>query len=418
MKSIRLLAPLTVLAGLFAPLCAQPVESEIPVEFRIDRKNSFAFGVRLIGGADVKFGNLGTIGSGIEIAALSAGEVARVYHDGAVSLDAVRTNELDADGNALPVVNGRYNTTSIRVDADGNQIKDENDVPLTQVSGDFLAYAAGQTRIWSYAAEAQATSNPGFIAFHEYSSVATGGAAKASSDAGPGFELTATHRFGRVGKLEIGLLIGGGLTDINGKTTGSVRANLITRTDLYSLKGAAAPSAPYTAPSFTDFTGADGTVYASGQETTTPLSTTPSSSTTVTTPNGADVSGTWQIKGAYYLFRVGPSLRMPISERFCLSASAGYAGAYVGTTYRVDETLNLPNGLVGINLKEEATYSKYMSGYYAEATGEFWLTPKTGFFLGATFEKLGNYSQTVGNRTAAIDVGGNSGLRFGITTRF
>ncbi|MBL9206016.1 MAG: hypothetical protein JNN01_13075 [Opitutaceae bacterium] len=415
MKSHRLLVWSASL-GLVASVHAQP-NSEIPIEFRQVRNNAFSVGVRYIGGADIKFGNLGSVPSALNIPALTGSAQAISYADGAISLDGLRDNEKDADGNQTSTPGGRYTTTAIRVDANGEPVLDEAGNPTTQISGDFLSYTAGLTRTWAYVNASQATSNPGFIAMHDYSAETSGATATANSGSGAGFEFTASRKFGSFGKLEVGVLFGFGITDINGKTTGDIKANLKTLTDLYSLGGKAAPAAPFTGPSTGDFTGGDGTVYPSALESTVPLAAFAVSRTNTMTPNGANISGTWQIKGAYYLFRAGPVVRFPVGKRFAVTLSGGYAGAYIGTKYRIDETL-LVEGASPNQIQEEDTYSKFMSGVYGEANVEWLLTDRTGFFAGATVETLGSYEQNLGNRTAAIDIGGNVGFRFGITTRF
>ena len=417
MKSFRLLAWSASL-GLVASLHAQS-NAEIPFEYRPVRNNAFSVGVRFIGGADIKFGNLGSVPSNLFIPALSGSPQEIGYANGSISLDSPRTNEADENGNQTSTPGGRYTTSGLVVDSAGNPVLDANGNPQTQINGDFLAYSPGLTRAWTYSNASQASSNPGFIAMNDYSSESAGATATADSGAGAGFEFTATHRFGTLGgsKLEWGVLFGFGITDINGKTSGDIKSNLKTLTDLYSLGGRTAPTAPYEGPSADNFTGADGTIYASSLETTVPLTAIPSSRTNTTTANGANVSGNWQIKGAYYLFRAGPVVRLPIGTRFAISASAGYAGAYLGTKYRVNETLNV-DGVSPISIEEEETYSKFISGAYAEANVEWNLTDRTGFFGGVTFEKLGKYEQGLGSRTAAIDIGGNAGFRLGITTRF
>jgi hypothetical protein len=89
MKSLRLLAWSASL-GLVVTLHAQP-NSEIPIEFRQIRNNAFSVGVRYIGGADIKFGNLGTVPSQLDIPALTGSAQPISYTDGAISLDGCGT---------------------------------------------------------------------------------------------------------------------------------------------------------------------------------------------------------------------------------------------------------------------------------------------------------------------------------------
>ncbi len=420
MKSIR---PLVLVAafGLLPTAHAQINYADIPIEYRPIRNTSFSMGVRFIGGANVRFGNLGAIPSTLASQPALTGEVDRRYIDGSVMADKPRANELNADGTVKTSPYGRYSIRSEIFDADGKVIPDETDPGgtgnKTQVSSDFLAYTPGRTRQWSYSYESQNTA-PGIVAMHDYVAEGLGASANSDSGKGPGFELTGSRRLGTFGKVDWGLLFGAGVTDINAKTSGNVRSNLHVLTDYYRVSGIVAPpAAPYSAPSSGDFVGENGAVYSGNLETTVPLESQPFQRNTETIANGADIDGNWQIKGAYYLFRVGPMVRIPIGDKFAVTASAGYAGAYLGTTYHVRETLKI-NDVLSIPYEGEETYSKFLHGAYVEANAEWWLTSRTGFFLGATFEKLGKYEQVVSNRTADVEIGGNAGLRFGITTRF
>lgn len=83
---------------------------------------------------------------------------------------------------------------------------------------------------------------------------------------------------------------------------------------LFSLNGQAAPATspakPYTGPSFGDLTDVAGNVIiACGIETTTPIAATPddtlSTSTAVT--GGTTVHGNYQVRGAYFFVKLGPS---------------------------------------------------------------------------------------------------------------
>lgn len=406
-----------VLLGLFAPLRAQS-GMQLPYEFRPVRNNAFSVGVRFIGGANIRFGNLGSVPSNLAIPALSIAPQAINYANGSVGVDSLREAEKDANGNQTSPPGGRYTVRGGVLDANGNPVLDSNGNVVTQAIGDYLGYRPGTTRIWSYVNASQATSNPGFIAMNDYSSEASGAGVDADAGPGPGFEFTYVRKLGTFGgKIELGLLFGMGMTDINGKTSGEVKATLKTLTDLYSLGGQAAPAAPFVGPSYANFTAANGTIFGSSLETTVPLGAQPVSRTNTTTLNGASVTGTWQIRGAYFLFRAGPVLRVPISRRVAINASAGFAGAYIGTTYRIDESLNVP-GVLPIRIEGEQNYKKFMAGAYAEINAEWLITERTGVFAGVTAETLDKYEQTLSGRTAAVSIGSNAGLRLGITTRF
>ncbi|SDS54524.1 hypothetical protein [Opitutus sp. GAS368] len=389
-------------------------------------RTTVSVGFRVLSsGGKVQFGNLGSVA----YTPFATG-ADRLYDNGAVRADAPRPAEKDANGNVTTTPGGRYpgfTTVTVNVkDANGNNVLDASGNPVTQQvtqqSGDFLAYTPGQTRSWNYDAASQLTSD-GHVAMSTYSTTSEGAGFLKKSGASAGVEFQYVYTFSKpANRLQWGLMAGIALNGISSKTAGSVTSTLHTKTDYYSLNGQTAPTAPYTAPSFVDYTGADGTVYTSGQETTVPLAALPDQQTETATPGGATVNGKWQIKGAYYMLRLGPSLRTQLTPRLGLSASLGLAGAYAGTTYSVTETFQVPDvptvtvgSVVGT---EQTTESKFLGGYYADLNLDWMANEHTGLFGGFTAQRFGGYDQAVGSRTARIDLGSSVGLRGGISIRF
>jgi hypothetical protein len=253
-----------------------------------------------------------------------------------------------------------------------------------------------------------------------FSATSEGAGAAVDGDSGGGVEVSLGRRIGRIGtKVEWGITGSMGLTDFNRKTSGQVRSTLNVQTDYYRVHGGVIPDAPYTAASFRDLLDSNGNlVTPSGYETSTLLDTTSTGRETVSTAGAAVIDGDWKIKGSYYIMRMGPSLRAHLSERIALSVSAGFAGAYVGSTYTAAESLLIPGATRSVDVQEEEDASEFIAGYYAEALAEFWFTRRTGIYAGVTYESFGDYEQVLGSRTAAIDIGGSAGFRLGITTRF
>ena len=138
-----------------------------------------------------------------------------------------------------------------------------------------------------------------------------------------------------------------------------------------------------------------------------------------TTTSVADVKGSWQIKGAYYTLKIGPMLQIPITERLKFSMGAGAALALVGTRYMVDETLQVGdvNEATVETIGEQSRFVM-LPLYYANADAEYWVTERSGFYLGVNGQKSGSYDQSVGGRTATINLGTTYGVQSGITLRF
>ena len=187
--------------------------------------------------------------------------------------------------------------------------------------------------------------------------------------------------------------------------------------------GQTAPGAPYnSANDFTDYTTTAGTVVTNGQENTVPLAALPDQQTETSKVGGVNVDGNWQIKGAYFMVRVGPTVRAQLTNRLGFNASVGVAGAYAGTTYSVSERFQVPdveNAFVGATSGvEESRATKFLNGYFADFNLEWAATERTGLFTGVTAQKFDAYDQEVGGRTARVDLGSSVGLRGGVSFRF
>lgn len=430
--TLRSLLPIAASAALLsAPLLALAEEISAAEEQRLEalaRENAEVYrprsnvtvGFRMLSsGANVQFGHLGSVPrEAIPVA--SAGAVNRLYDNGYVRADAVRPAESATTTTTLP--GGRYQTTRVDnvTDASGTVTG-----TTTVVTGNFLSYLAGLSRDWSYSYANQITGT-GQIAMRSYSAESDG--AKASNKQGPsgGLELQFSRVLSRASKrAEWGFTTGVSLNDINSKANGSILATLRTNTDLYSLNGLPVPNSAttstYVAPSFADLTDGTGAlIAANGLETTTPINQTPASSSTSAVVGGTTVNGNWKLRGSYFMVKVGPSLRGQITERLGFNASLGVAGAYAGTRYSVVETFIVPDvGRTATTPETEfSDATKFLSGFYADLNLEWAANEVTGLFAGLTAQKFGDYNQSVGGRTAHIDLGSTVGLRGGVSIRF
>jgi hypothetical protein len=424
LMTLRSLKLITLLSSMALPamLLAQASSSE---EERLERlmadsaqwyvpNKQITVGFRLLSaGGRVDYGNLGTVPLNVALRPLSEGEVSRGYNNGTVLVDGVRSNEKDADGNQItPDANGRYQTRTTPTDGSD-----------PTVNGDFLSYRAGRTREWSYADASQVTAD-GRIAMSAYSATSDGAGATQDTEGSAGVEFAFTRTLGKLTqRAEWGISAGVALNSINNKTSGSVLSTLHTNTDYYSLNGLSAPAAPYAGPSRVDLVDASGTVITTnGLETTTPISSLPDGPTvTTSTVGGVTVNGNWQVKGAYFMVRLGPSVRARLTQRLGLNASVGIAGAYAGSTYSALESFAVPNIADTVSTQEEiekSSVTKFLSGYYADLNLEWAATERTGLFGGVSAQQFGDYEQLLNGRTARIDLGSTVGLRGGVTVRF
>jgi hypothetical protein len=376
------------------------------IAFRDGNPWTFQVNARLNqGGATVAFGGLGGIATSNNVPGADVLDAnVRTYDNGYVVTDAPRADELDANGNVFSVPGGRYAGLVNGVSA-----------------GDFLAYTPGQTRSWGISSGDQITANG--IEFNSYETTSNGAQFTGSEDSGAlGFEMAVSRRVFKLSeKTEISLAASIGLNDIKSSAAGQITANLIRLTDLYQLYGTIPADASYAAPNADDLFDTDGAVIlAGGLETTVPLQQITQDRTLDTFLDGALVDGSWALKGAYYSFRIGPQIRSHLTERIAVSASLGMVGAYVGTDFEFTEVIDSSNldFVVGVSTTQVVNHSELIIGFYGDLALEFWITPRTAFFFGIAYEGLDSYQQTVGGRTASVDLGSNTIARVGVTTRF
>jgi hypothetical protein len=357
--------------------------------------NSMRFGLRYVGGPKVSFHDVGTIPATVPAPDPSYPSV-HYYNDGQVNPDQ-------------------------RVDSSNHPLND------------------GMTNDWSvYSATQIVTSgNTSGIAFHTYSTtaLADGQTIKASNALAEGWELEAGHRLGRLGrKVDLSLVAGFSFSSFNSKRSGYVYSQLTTITDLYSLNGQAPPTTfPYTQTGTGTVPVYDGNnqpkIGPTGTQTTTsvdnglllpqrPTSSIPSNTNADGTPTQALVLGQWQVKGAYYSFRMGPLFEMPLTERLKLSLRVGGVALIVASNYTANEVILVDNVNAPLADVETKTHTVLLPGWYADAGAEYWLTERAGFYLDATYQRSQAFNQNLGGRTATIDMTSTSGLTSGLTLRF
>lgn len=457
MKSTLLRISLFAVSALSFGLTATAQSQNVPIEYLRPMKNSFSIGVRSFGGAKVTFG--GSIGAiaNFDIRDESLREDMKgaygyiIYDNGQVSPDT-------ADDTA----NGKRSTPGPRED-DGRwyytTTYTSTTSGLTQdYTTSYLAYdpSATWTRNWTAKSQDQVkdgtaeNNNAGthevWMSTYSSSGIAPGQTVQAEDGANPGIEMQMGRVMQRFKRFEWGINFTIGISEFNAKTRQTVRATAKRLTDVYQVysstpgspvaPGKLTPTdaggyelgGPTFDPNAVEFTDPDNP---SGDkitdpsesaykynETTAALSLNRIRTADETDFNGALVNGYWQVKGVYYLMRIGPMARIPVGRHFSVSFGAGYMGAWIGSKFRFEETLLVNGSAIRTNSSTEKYSQQYLSGFYADANIEWWVSTKTGFFGGLGYEKLGNYTQKAYDRTATVKMDNGLGFRFGLITRF
>ena len=339
-------------------------------------KFAVKLGFRGIGGVKTSFGGKGVLFSTADLDS-SVGTADRRYHDGYVLLD-TRT-VFDPSGNAVPIT------------------------------------PDGRTNTWSFLDNTKQVTPEGLIAMHSYA-VSTTDSSFTEKDPGTGFglELSLDREIGNVfgTKMKWGVVGGVSVNQIYSTTSGGLAGNVTTTTDYYSLGGQAAPTAPFTGPTF------------GGSVDTTPLlGSDLLQRTTETNTDSAAILSTWKVRGAYMTFRAGASLFVPISNRFSAMMSAGAVLVYAGSTYDVTQTFKPDTG-DSITQYISDGASTLLPGFYADASLQFAMNDTAGLYVGAVYQSSGDYTQDAlsadGNSkySTRVDLSSLQGIRAGVSFKF
>lgn len=426
-RLVLLLATLAVGAAPALGQADQPPQREedlaltLPTDEWYVPKNKLSFGFRVLGsGASVAFGNLGGVASQRLLVPLAEGSQTRIYDNGGVTLDSARTNE-SLPTSAAPAA-GTSEVFGVYPGTGRYQVFLATNVGGTVTNSqtaDYLSYQAGRSRVWSYTSDSQIVG--GRVAMSNYSAVSEGATAREDEGVNAGVEFALSRQLGKIGpRIDWSLSAGLVLNGVNAKAGGTVRSTLRTQTDFFQLNGPAPTGETrFNQPVFDTLVLSDGTAVPTGLETTTTVNDIPVGPTTTTTVAGAaSVQGNWQIKGAYFLMKLGPSLHARLSERWGVSASAGFAGAFAGTRYSVVEQLTVPDLSAPIIDEPTSTASKFLTGFYADVMVDWLATERTGLFAGVALQQVDGYDQSVAGRTAKIDFGSAVGIRGGLNFKF
>jgi hypothetical protein len=378
-------------------------------EYIYEPKSILTIGIRHLGPARTAFSGGGTIASTLDEPGPARGaNLLRHYHDGTLQPDARSAGRTDNSGN--PTVD----PTS------GNQIYD----PIA---------TDGRTNTWAYADRSQITDD-GFLVYHTYSARVTDDKIRGLDTlASNGLDIATSRDMGKLFGTKIGwtLLAAVSVSDISAHTSASVRAAVSTDSDYYSLYGQNPPEPPYSSPSSKNVTlldaagkplqTDDGVPQTVVVDTSVLIANESAARITTVATDETSVRNNWKLKGAFYTFRFGPSIVIPVFSRVELSLSAGPALIYSGTSYTVTQTLT---PLTGTEITDTSTdvANKLLPGYFADASLQVNISDRTGFYAGAVFQSAGSFVQQLNNTTAQysskIDFGNMSGLRAGMTYRF
>jgi len=275
-----------------------------------------------------------------------------------------------------------------RTTPNGDPYNYDNGYVLTDTSGN----AGDQTWYWGYDDSSKQISGNTIL----MSKTTGGGSSRATSDdADPAFggEVVYSRHLGEVGRFKYGFELAGNYMNVSINDNRRVPVAVTRTTDAYpftdsTLPPIATPDAPYQG-SF------EGPGFLIGA--------TPVSSTTDTSSDGSSSTGHRNFDANVWGLRIGPYLEFPVSQKFSVSVSGGFAGAAVDAKADWSESLTVA-GVAGPKVSGKGTDAEFLLGAYVAGNAAYALNEHWSVVGSVQFQYLQDYAAKFGGRTVSMDL--------------
>jgi hypothetical protein len=379
----------------------QKAPTEIPDFNNLDEyiyvpKSTLNYGFRYTSGVKAHFSGKGQVPSVEPLPDRSAPNISRTYHDGEVGPD---TRSVQSD-------NGNGTGSS---------------VTLNSVDGKTNNYAVSSTD--------QITPD-GFLTYHLYSATTDNVDFNQRGKGNAGTEVFVAKDMKKLTKhWEWKIFGGASVNDIQASSAGAVTAHITTTTDTYDTYGQTPSTSGASTTSTINVVDGNGNAVldALGNpqvlsvSNTVLISNAPLARGTSTSTDAVSVLNQYKLHGAYVTFRAGPQIIYNFTDHMKVELSAGPALIFAGSTYQVNEVFAPATGSDVVDTLTDTT-NKLLLGYYADATFEYDITERTGFYLGAFDQSAGSYKQSAnspfGLYSTNVDFSNQEGIRTGLSYKF
>jgi len=277
-----------------------------------------------------------------------------------------------------------------------------------------------RTGDWGFYNESQADRTGGSETITMNSSTALSDAAvkNVDSDIAPGVELGYLYRVRETSRGSWGILAAFGYSFVSVSDNSLALGTEVKISDTFDGSGAVIPAA----------------VYEGSQAGVPRIENDPKGArVTATIPGGSGVGGLREIDANVLDFRLGPALEYDLSEKVTLNLSAGGVAALIDSEFSVSESTTILGNVAPYALRDDvppggtalsptqttntsASDSGFVFGAFAGVDLDFEISPRTSIFVGAQYQYLQDFTQTLGARRATLHLdralNANLGLSF------
>ncbi len=267
---------------------------------------------------------------------------------------------------------------------------------------DRTGNAAGFTSNWGYTSASQYNPATQTLVFHSATSFDYRGSDSSNGQGVQymGLDLAYGGEVTRWGPVRIGWEFGFGLLPIGITDSRPLPAEFSQAAYSFSTAGIVLPTAPYNGgPS-----GLGPTIH--DVATALPAN-----------PIGGTLTGTRTLDADLFSFRLGPTVYWPLSKRWAVEASGGFAMGVVSADYKFNETAVFSDGGQATNHGDIGATDLVYGGYVA-ATIKYHPASNWDIYVGAQFMPLGDALVSGGGRQARLDLSTGAYLSAGINWPF
>ncbi|MGB0579696.1 MAG: hypothetical protein ACPGVU_08360 [Limisphaerales bacterium] len=271
----------------------------------------------------------------------------------------------------------------------------------------------GNTWFWAYSDASQlgVVGATPFVNMNSSTVLADGAISGVNSGVSPGLEINREWEMNRNEKSTWGFLGGIGYTRVETEDNTTVFATESRRTDSFDTTGAVIPVAPFTGTAAGPHPRIDNA---------------PTTSVTALFANGATVGGTREVQANVVDFRLGPYWNTQLGESTRLELNGGFMGALVMSEFSVNESTTVlgmsPTLQPGVSATQVSNQSSsdsgFLAGAFVGANLQYELNPSTALLLGAQYQYLPEFDQSLGARRAVLEMDASVYVTAGLAFSF
>jgi hypothetical protein len=136
-----------------------------------------------------------------------------------------------------------------------------------------------------------------------------------------------------------------------------------------------------------------------------------------TVTQGATITGRRELEASIYLFRVGPYVEVPLTEKLSLFLDGGLNMAIGDTRFSYTETVAYTDG-VRATRSAKGSQTDFLVGGYAGAGFDYAFNEHWGALVGAQFQTAGRSINNQGGKEAVLDMGQTIVVTVGVSYKW